>query len=55
MLLDALAVLAPHVEHIVLVGGPCHLPPKLRDVVTGVALFTKDADLALGAAARSDP
>ena len=46
MLLDALAVLAPHTEHIVLVGAHA-IYLHTEDVVTGVALFTKDVDLAL--------
>jgi hypothetical protein len=46
MLLDALEVLAAHIEHIVLVGGHA-IYLHTQDVVTGVALFTKDADLAL--------
>jgi hypothetical protein len=46
MLLDALAILAPHIEHIVLVGAHA-IYLHTEDVVTGVALFTKDADLAL--------
>lgn len=46
MLLDAVAVLAPHIEHIVLVGAHA-IYLHTEDVVTGVALFTRDADLAL--------
>jgi len=46
MLLDALEVLAAHIEHIVLVGAHA-IYLHTEDVVTGVALFTKDADLAL--------
>lgn len=46
LLLDALTVLAPHIEHIVLVGAHA-IYLHTEDVVTGVALFTKDADLAL--------
>jgi hypothetical protein len=46
LLLDALTVLAPHVEHIVLVGAHA-IYLHTEDVVTGVALFTTDADLAL--------
>ena len=46
MLLDAITVLAPHIEHIVLVGAHA-IYLHTEDVVTGVALFTKDADLAL--------
>ena len=46
MLLDALEILAAHIEHIVLVGAHA-IYLHTEDVVTGVALFTKDADLAL--------
>lgn len=46
MLLDAITVLTPHIEHIVLVGAHA-IYLHTEDVVTGVALFTKDADLAL--------
>jgi hypothetical protein len=46
MLLDALTILAPHIEHIVLVGAHA-IYLHTEDVVTGVAPFTKDADLAL--------
>lgn len=45
-LLDALEALAPHIEHIVLVGAHA-IYLHTEDVVTGVALFTKDADVAL--------
>lgn len=46
MLVDALTVLAPHIEHIVLVGAHA-IYLHTEDIVTGVAPFTKDADLAL--------
>jgi hypothetical protein len=45
-LLDALEVLGPHIQRIVLVGAHA-IYLHTEDVVTGVALFTKDADLAL--------
>ena len=46
MLLDAVEVLSPHIEHIVLVGAHT-IYLHVEEIVTGVALFTKDADLAL--------
>ena len=46
ILLDALEVLKAHSEHIVLVGAHA-IYLHTEDVVTGVALFTKDVDLAL--------
>jgi hypothetical protein len=46
MLLEMIEVLSLHVEHIVLVGAHA-IYLHAEDVVTGVALFTKDADLAL--------
>jgi hypothetical protein len=51
MLLDALAVLAPHTEHIVLVGAHA-IYLHTEDVVTGVALFTKECRPGPRAAAR---
>jgi hypothetical protein len=46
MLLDAAEVLSPHIEHIVLVGAHA-IFLHVEEIVTGVALFTKDVDLAL--------
>jgi hypothetical protein len=46
MLLEAVGILSSHVEHIVLVGAHA-IYLHTEEVVTGVALFTRDADLAL--------
>jgi len=46
MLLDALEILAAHADHVVLVGAHA-IYLHTEEVVTGVALFTRDADLAL--------
>jgi hypothetical protein len=45
-LLDSLQVLGPHIGRIVLVGAHA-IYLHTEDVITGVALFTKDVDLAL--------
>lgn len=46
MLIDALEILAAHIERIVLVGAHA-IYVHTENIVTGVAPFTKDVDLAL--------
>jgi hypothetical protein len=53
-LLDALDVLSGHLDHIVLVGAQA-IYLHTDEVTLGVALFTKDADLALVPPLASDP
>jgi len=53
-LLDALEALAAHAERLVLVGAHA-VYLHTDDIVTGVALFTKDADVALIPPLESQP
>lgn len=53
-LLDALDALGRHIDHIVLVGAQA-IYLHTDEIVTGVALFTKDADIALIPPLNSEP
>ena len=53
-LLDGLEALGPHAPRVVLVGAQA-VYVHTQDVVTGIALFTKDADLMLVPPVASEP